>query len=409
MTALNSDQKRSATLIIVAQTATKLGDVLTNPKTVLTWLLSSLGVSGAVLSMLVPIRESGSMLPQLFISDWVKNAPRRKWVFVSGALAQGGAIASMGLAALTLPPTAAGVVVLGSLGVFSIARAFCSISAKDVLGRTIPKGFRGRVGGISNTVSGILSAIAAVSLILNGGENSGEFLAWLILGASLLWVVGAGVYSGVREEIPEDKEEQSKAREGALARLRLVQQDPQFRTFIIARSLLLGTALAAPVLVLLGQRNTASLGSLVGFIIASGLATSVSSFLWGRLADRAGRLAMAGGGFFSAGVGAGAVILAKATPPWMENAFAWPLLFFLFNIGYEGVRMGRKTWVVDAVEGDRRTDYVSASNTLIAAIILLIGAINSPLQAWSPTFSLAAYSTLCLGGGFSALYLKNSS
>lgn len=229
------------------------------------------------------------------------------------------------------------------------------------------------------------------------------------MGASLLWVVGAGVYSGVREEIPENKEEQSKAQEGALARLRLVQQDPQFRTFIIARSLLLGTALAAPVFVLLGQRNTASLGSLVGFIIASGLATSVSSFLWGRLADRAGRLAMAGGGFFSAGVGAGAVILAKATPPWMENAFAWPLLFFLFNVGYEGVRMGRKTWVVDAVEGDRRTDYVSASNTLIAAIILVIGAINSPLQAWSPTFSLAAYSTLCLGGGFSALYLKNSS
>lgn len=408
MSALTPQQKRSASLIIIAQTATKLGDVLTNPKTVLTWLLASLGVSGAVLSMLVPIRESGSMLPQLFISDWVKRVRRRKRVFVVGALAQGLAIATMGLAALTLPATAAGIVVLGALGLFSIARAFCSISAKDVLGRTVPKGFRGRVGGISNTISGILSAAAAISLIFYRREGSGEFLAWLILGASLLWVLGAAFYAGVAEEVPESSDDAPHGQEGIIARLTLVRQDPQFRTFIIARSLLLGTALASPVLVLLGQQSGTSLNSLVGFVVASGLATSSSSFLWGRLADRAGRLAMACGGFFSAGIGTGAVLLAKWPPPWMESVWAWPALFFLFNIGYEGVRIGRKTWVVDAVEGDRRTDYVSASNTLIAIIILLIGTLNSPLQAWNPSFSLAAYSAFCVSGGIFALRLKDS-
>lgn len=407
MSDLTPQQKRSALLIIVAQTATKLGDVLTNPKTVLTWLLSSLGVSGAVLSMLVPIRESGSMLPQLFISDWVKQVRQRKRVFVAGALAQGLAIASMGLAALTLRANAAGVVILGALGLFSIARAFCSISAKDVLGRTVPKGFRGRVGGVSNTISGVLSAVAAISLIFYRREGTGEFLAWLVLGASLLWALGAAFYAGVKEELPDSSKDSPDRKEGILARLRLVRQDSQFRTFIIARSLLLGTALASPVLVLLGQRSGSPLSSLVGFVLASGLATSSSSFLWGRLADRAGRLAMAFGGFFSAGIGACAIVLIKSSPPWMGSSWAWPVLFF-FNIGYEGVRIGRKTWVVDAVEGDRRTDYVSASNTLIAIIILVIGALNSPLQAWNPTLSLAAYSTLCIGGGVFALRLKDS-
>lgn len=246
MAHLNSKQKRSAATIVIAQSATKLGDVLTNPKTVLTWLLSSLGVSGAVLSMLVPIRESGSMLPQLFISGWVKRARTRKWVYVGGAVAQALAIAAMGIAALTLPPTLAGVTVLLALACFSIARAFCSISSKDVLGRTIPKGFRGRVSGISNTASGLISAVAAVSLILFRPDGSAQFLAWLVLGASLLWVVGAVFYSMVAEPEPDDSSAPPNGKEGIATRLQLVKDDPRFRTFIIARSLLLGSALASP-------------------------------------------------------------------------------------------------------------------------------------------------------------------
>lgn len=396
-------------MIVVAQSATKLGDVLTNPKTVLTWLLSSLGVSGAVLSMLVPIRESGSMLPQLFISDWVKRVRKRKWVYVGGALAQAVAIAGMGLAALLLPPRLAGLIVLVALMVFSIARAFSSISSKDVLGRTIPKGFRGRVGGISNSVSGVLSAVAAVSLLALRGDSGGEFLAWLVLGASLFWVLGAAFYAMVAEPVPDEEKGSPAIKEGVMARVKLVRKDPLFRTFIIARCLLLGSALAAPLLVLLGQRSGASLGSLVGFVVASGVATASSSFLWGRLADRSGRLAMAWGGFVAAGVGGGACLLAYWSPDWVGHALVWPVVFFFFNIGYEGVRLGRKTWVVDAAEGDRRTDYVSASNTLIAVAVLMMGAVNSPLQAWNPTASLALYSLLCVAGGVVALRLGGKS
>lgn len=407
MSDLDSKQKRSAALIVIAQSATKLGDVLTNPKTVLTWLLSSLGVSGAILSMLVPIRESGSMLPQLFISGWVKRARTRKWIYVGGAIAQALSIAAMGLAALTLPPTPAGMVVLVALATFSIARAFSSISAKDVLGRTIPKGFRGRVGGISNTASGIISAGAAVTLILFRPDGSAQFLAWLILGASFLWVIGAAFYAAVAEPIPEEVPATSNVKEGIATRLQLVKDDPQFRTFIMARSLLLGSALASPLIVLLGQQHGASLGSLIGFVVASGIATASSSFFWGRLAERAGRLAMAWGGFFAAAIGAVSCLLALWSPDWLQHPFVWPAIFLLFNVGYAGTRLGRKTWVVDAVEGDRRTDYVSASNTLIAVVIILIGAINAPLQSWSPLVSLGLYSTFCLIGGIVALRLDS--
>lgn len=405
---LNRDERRNAVKLVLGKTATKLGDTLTNPKTVLTWLLTTIGAPGAAISMLVPIRESGSMLPQLFISGWVQRFRVRKWVFVGGAVAQALAIAAMGLAAMTLNPTAVGVAVILALAGFATARAFCSISSKDVLGRAIPKGFRGRVNGLSKTASGLLSAAAAVGLLLYKGEGDARFFAWLLIGASGLWLLGGLSHALVREPLPEKpgaNQETSRSGGGLRARIGLVVRDRRFRSFILARGFLLGTALASPLLVVLGQRNDGELDALVGFIIAGGVATSSSSFFWGRLADRAGHLAMAAGGMLATAAG-----LAAIAVQWhgglAETAWVWPLLFLIFNLGYTGVRMGRKTWVVDAAEGNRRTDYVSASNTLIAGLILVVGGLSAPLQQISVLASLGFYVGLSAIGAVLALGLK---
>ena len=88
--------------------------------------------------------------------------------------------------------------------------------------------------------------------------------------------------------------------------------------------------------------------------------------------------------------------------------YTWPVMFFLFNIGYMGVRLGRTTWVVDAAEGNKRTDYVAASNTIIAALILVLGFIAAPLQLFSPIYAMALYTICCLAGAFTALRIKIS-
>ncbi|MFK7909046.1 MAG: MFS transporter [Akkermansiaceae bacterium] len=403
---LTSQQKKSAAAIIAAQTCTRIGDVLTNPKTVLTWLLSQLGTSGFVIGMLVPIRESGSMLPQLFISSWVKRAGRRKWVFVGGAIAQALCVATMGLAALLLQATAAGIVILISVAAFSISRAFCSISSKDVLGRAIPKGFRGRVSGVSSTLSGLISAVAACVLILYREHETASLLAWIVLGAAVLWILGAGTYSLVFEPLPEKKAESKSVTADMRKRIALVVNDPLFRRFIIARGFLLGSALASPLLVVLSQTKEGTLMSLVGFLIAAALATSASSFLWGAMADKASHKAMAFGGLGCAFIGVIAICIANWLPELSRQFWLWPVIFFLFNLSYTGVRMGRKVWVVDAVDGDKRTDYVSASNTLIALMIIAMGLIASPLQSVSPLIPLGVYSVLCFVGTIIALGLK---
>ena len=57
-----------------------------------------------------------------------------------------------------------------------------------------------------------------------------------------------------------------------------------------------------------------------------------------------------------------------------------PLFYLFLTIGYEGIRIGRKTYLIDLAEGNKRTDYVAVSNTLIGVILLfsgLIGILNS--------------------------------
>lgn len=405
MTELDPKQKTNAVRMIAALTSTKLGDALINPKTVLTWLLTQMGASGAVIALLVPVRESGSMLPQLFVSDWVKRFGRRKFVFVSGAFAQALAVAAMGGVALFFPPTAAGIGMLIAVGLFSVARAFCSISGKDVLGKVIPKGARGRVGGVSGTVSGGVSIAAVILLIFLKQDAEVRTLAWLVLGASSLWVLGGLLYSRVEE--PAGEPERENESRDIVGRLRLLKDDRLFRRFIIARILLLGSALASPLLVVLaGKNGEGNMVSLGGFVIASGVASMGSSFLWGRLSDRASHLAMAAGGFFAALVGAVALAVGVWSPAWETHPLVWPAMFLLFNIGYTGVRLGRKTWVVDAAKGDRRTDYVSSSNTVIAVAIVVLGAVFSPLQSISALVALGCHSALCVAGGVVALSLN---
>src|SRR5690606_20341349 len=76
-------------LMLCSQVLTSIGDLLIDPKTILAWLLPAIGAPAALVSALVPIRESGSMIPQLVIGAWVRGHPRRKQFWVLGSVLQG--------------------------------------------------------------------------------------------------------------------------------------------------------------------------------------------------------------------------------------------------------------------------------------------------------------------------------
>lgn len=402
---LDATQRYNARLIVLGQTSSKLGDVVCNAKTVLTWLMGVVGAPPALTAWLVPIRESGSMLPQAFISGFVKRVPHRKWVYSVGSVGQALCLVAMGMSALFLEGSAAGWAVVVALALSSLARCLCSISSKDLLGKSLPKGTRGRIGGAAAAISGVLGLGAALVVMLGVEKSASPWTyGWLILGGSALYLITASSIAGVKEEPSEEAAEDLlgdfKERAG------LVMNDPVLRRFVFARGMLLGSALASPYLVVLSQQQGFELRSLAAFVLAGGLASALSSLLWGKLSDHSSRLAMAIGGAIAGGVGLLGVTVGLAETSAAHREWIWPALFFLLNLGYAGVRIGRKTYVVDVTKGAQRTDYVSTSNTLIALMILVLGGIGSALQAFHAVAALALFSGLCLAGALYSVRLR---
>ncbi|MCA8903220.1 MAG: MFS transporter, partial [Hyphomonas sp.] len=155
---------------VTSLSASKVADGLIDPKLVLSWLLTALGAPAALLGLLVPIREAGALFPQMFTAGALQRLKRRKWAWAGGALVEGIAAIAMGVAAFTLTGAAAGWVILGALAVLALARSVCSVTYKDVLGKTIAKSRRGTATGTAGTV-GAGAVLAYGVMLAFAGEN----------------------------------------------------------------------------------------------------------------------------------------------------------------------------------------------------------------------------------------------
>ncbi len=367
----------------------------------LPWLLAAAGAPAALVGFLVPIRESGSLLPQAALVPWVRRQPVRKWVWVAGGAGQAVAVAGMALAAATTTGTITGIAVLVALAVFALARSLSSIASKDVLGRTVPKGQRGQVNGLATVTSGAVAVTVGVAIRVYGGEGANlQALAAMLGAAALVWVAATAVFATVHE--PAMGEDAALDAGWLGHALRLVRADAAFRRFVIARTLLLVSALSPPfVVALAAEEASVGFGSLGPFLIPSGLAGLIGGRAFGRLADRSSRqVMMIGAGVSSLVV---VVFLALMTVPTVRNSvWLYPVTYLLLALAHTGVRVGRKTYVVDLAGSNRRTDDVAVSNTAMGVLLLVAGAVGSALAQFGFEVALAFLAGLGVIGVFVA-------
>lgn len=381
---------------IAASALQSTGDQVVNAKTVLPWLFSALGVPVALVGLLVPIRESGSMLPQAAVLPWVRRQPRRTRVWLIGAAGQALAAASMAVTAAVGEGLAAGVVILVALAVFALSRSLNSLSGKDVLGRTIPKGQRGQINGLATVLSGVAAITVGVGIRVLGGDDI-VALAVMLGASALLWVAALAVYAGIREPVDEPESTENDV-SWVSQSWSLLRSDAHFRRFVLVRTLLLVSALSPPfVVALAAARGGASFGDLGPFVIASGVASLIGGRWFGRLADRSSRLLMIWGA-----AAASAVIVIFVLLLQIPGADGWiwvyPVVYLLLTLMHTAVRVARKTYVVDMAEGDRRTEYVAVANTAMGVLLLVVGALSSALALVGNVAALLFLAALGLAG-----------
>lgn len=387
----------NARRLVASKAASGLGDLLCSAKTTLPWLMLSAGAPAGLVGLLVPVRESGSMLPQVFIAPWVARVEPRKKAAIAGLLAQAAAVLAVSSVFLIRDAQRIGVVVIVALAALSVARAFTSLANKDVLARAVPKGQRGKVGGRATSIAGLIGLSGAAATLLWDRPESVGVLVLVVGAAAAAFTISASLLSGVDER---DEGTAAKPRPSLTRAL----FDPRLRRFLAVRLLLAGAALGGPFIVAMGRAQSPSLRTLSAFVLGGAAASFVSAGSWGKLADASGRGCMAAGGALAALTAGGVLLLARTGSG--ISGWLWGAVYFLFSVGYVGVRVGRKTYIVDLAQGGERTQFVATSNTAVSLGLLVIGAGMAMLGSASAAVGVCA--ALCAAGALLCAALRRA-
>ncbi|WP_447046106.1 MFS transporter [Vreelandella sp. H-I2] len=398
-----NEQPRNFFLHLWASLGNKLADELSSARLVLPWLMGIIGAPVWMVGLLVPIREAGALLPQIFVAGFIRLKPKRKWVWVAGALVQALAALTLGVLALVASGSLGGALVLATLVLLSLARGLSSIATKDVLGKTIAKRRRGTLMGWSGSIAGCATLAAGAVLMLLDSQSSGYIVAILLAVAASGWLMNALAAARI-EEAPGAIEGGESGWNSLKQSLSLLKKDRTFLHFNLARALLLSSALALPYIALLGQDQSGTdLSGLGILIVVSGLAAMVASPVWGKRADQSSRGVMR-----DAAIGTAICCLLGASLAWLPGGWTqsiWPYaaVYALLVIIHHGVRLGRKTYLIDMAGQDNRALYIALSNTLTGLLMLVVGGIIGALAQWlGSTVLLIILAATAVGATLSA-------
>ena len=394
---------RNVTAFVSGQALQGLGDRFVAAKTVLPWLFQSAGAPAWMTALLTPVRESGSMLPQSLLSPWVRTKPRRTRVWVLGAIGQALSAALMVPVVFLTDGALLGALILLLLATLATSRALTSIASKDVQGRIVDKGERGGVLGWATALGGAFALLVGIGLIFIPGTVPLWVIATLIAVGAGSWALAALVFSRIDEDTGSDDSTSGTAPTRPNTRnwwselTSLLRNDHTFRMFVAVRSLMLVSSLSTTFLVMIAHGIGSAWASLGVFVAVSALAELVAGPISGALSDRSSKTMMAAG----ASIASLAALTAASLSWWASSgvlALALPVLYFIVQLAHTSIRVARRTYLVDAAEGDTRTLYTAHSNTLMGIVLLLAGGISGALATLGPELALVFLAATGLAG-----------
>ena len=374
-----------------------------NATTILPSLAGQLTDSTVLIGLIGTIFGGGWLLPQLFVARFVRNKPRMKPYILIGI---SGRITLVVIAfalwgGLARRPGVMLAVFYACIAVFIGTDAFGSVPWFDFLARAIPLRRRGRLIGISQTLSGIagIGVGALIGLILGSPSLPFARNYALLFALSAITLLPSTIALTTIRETPRKPLPVKEDGTGHSRWFMPVVRDSAFRIVIICRTLVAMVDLATPFFVVHAANVLQLPQSVIGtFVIAQTLGSIAASAGLGAVCERFGPRNVIR-------AGSGALILAPllalavhvSRSDWLGRAY--PLVFAALGI-LNAIRMlGFTTYILEIAPEEERPDYIGLANTL-AGLLTIAPTLGGWLLQVTSYEVLFGLTTLFAGMGF---------
>jgi MFS family permease len=293
------------------------------------------------------------------------------------------------------------VVLYASIAVFIITDAIASVPWFDFLARAIPLRRRGRLIGISQTVSGVAGIGVGVLIGLILGRSCRPFADnyALLFALSAVALVPSTVALTLIRETPRSHRPPDEADTRAQNWLRPVVGDRDFRTVIACRWLIAAIDLATPFFVVHAADVLQLPQSVIGtFVIAQTVGAIVASASLGPVTERYGpRNVIRVGGAAVMVAPLLALAIHYAGGGWLGRAY--PLVFAAIGVLNTVRMLGFNTYILEIAPAQERPAYIGLGNTLagLMTVAPTIGGLVLQATSYPVLFTLAA---AFVGAGF---------
>lgn len=342
---------------------------------------------------LIPfLAAGGTLLPQLFVANWVERTPVKKFFPVTlGFFLERLPLFLLVPATYFLAARQPGLALAAFFVLFAwhtIGTGITCVGWQDMIAKIMPVERRGRYFGITNFIgngTGVLGALA-VPLVLEGSTfPDGYVLAFTA--ASVMIFVSWIFISMTREPaVPSSKPPISQ-----LDYLRtlpnVLRQDHNFRTYLLTQIIFAVSGMATGFLVVYAVKTWSLPDAQAGgFTIALQAGLALANLFFGLLADRKGHK-------LNLEICTLLSILLLALAIFAPSPGWFFVIFFLRGAVNAGTYISGISIVYEFTDADNRPTYIGLANTIpgvAGAIAPLIGGWLAGVVSYQAMFILAA-------------------
>jgi len=360
-----------------------------SPNTILPAFVRQLTDSPFLIGLNSTIQTAAWLFPQLVAANYLGGkAQKKRYILIPAAIGRPAffvLVLALLLGAARYPALILSLLFVG-MALFWATDALAAVAWFDVVAKSFPSKRRGRLFGLGQVLSGLLTVGAGFIINYILGRKGPAFphnYALLFLAAGALLALSWLATALLKEPRGNVKADDAQPETPFLQRLtRIWRKDRAFRRFITVRLLIGSSGLAIPFYVIFAtDRLGLGEGMIGSFTSAQVIGGMIGGVLLGALYERHG-----GRRTIQVGVSAGALtpLLALILPLWLPPGHPWlsygyAAVFVALGIYQSAFMQGFFNYLMDMASDDERATYIALSNTINGIVLWPVSLIGGAI------------------------------